>query len=194
MKIEILSFLSLLARCNNVACLSIYFNSSIIMNSNLFHLSWPIRALSSRDWWQKYIIHFSHTGPVEWDAEAHLAVFIWSKSLRLLSRIVHIIMAISSSRKEYHISWVYCEATTYWLLALDLRCVRSVIEILTGKWSKNIPRCDAPYNHFINNLLRTSKCFYWWWWKIFKIPQSDQSILWNLRRQETYRVRKKYGS
>lgn len=76
-------------------CLSIYFNSSIIMNSNLFHLAdeMCVCVYTLHDHLRlmaKYIIHFSRRSlslAVEWDTHT----FLWSKSL------LHIMMAISSS-------------------------------------------------------------------------------------------------
>lgn len=86
-----------------------------------------------------------------------LRVFIWSKSLRLLSRSTHI-MAISSSQKEYHISYIW---GNYLLTSsLGVLAVCAVIEILTGKIDEKMFLAAMPYphNHFINNHLPLRMC------------------------------------
>lgn len=139
-----------------------------------------------------YYSFFTH-GPVEWDARAasHHWTYLYGQNHFACSirKSKNIIIAISSSQKEYHISWI---VRRNYLLTSSLRhivaVVRicSVIEILTGKYSKKIPRCDVPSKQsFINNHLQKLQMYV----LMMKNIQNSSiwPILWNLRRQETPR-------
>lgn len=58
------------------------------------------------DWWQKYIIHFSHTELVEWDAKAHhLRIYMVKITSPALSKYTHNSDFIFAKRVSYFIHW-----------------------------------------------------------------------------------------